>query len=158
MLAFGVTNSLLAFVPPFAAGQFAIFGIQVILPSHIADTLLLQAHPLHVMRTVGARYVSLCPTPSVSHSHHCTWCFPDNVRWFQAPNTAVVLWSVPSRLRPFAMSLQVIVIHVFGDVPSPVLLGWLQERIQNWRCATCGLQNNSLGCRTARPVQQSRVV
>lgn len=53
----------------------------------------------------------------------------------QAPNTAVVLWSVPARLRPFAMSLQVIVIHVFGDVPSPVLLGWLQEHIQNWRCA-----------------------
>ncbi len=53
----------------------------------------------------------------------------------QAPNTAVVLWSVPARLRPFAMSLQVIVIHVFGDVPSPVLLGWLQERLQNWRCA-----------------------
>lgn len=29
MLAFGVTTSLLGFVPPFAAGQFAIFGIQV---------------------------------------------------------------------------------------------------------------------------------
>ncbi len=53
----------------------------------------------------------------------------------QAPNTAVVLWSVPARLRPFAMSLQVIVIHVLGDVPSPVILGWLQERLQNWRCA-----------------------
>ena len=45
----------------------------------------------------------------------------------------MVLWSVPARLRPFAMSLQVIVIHVLGDVPSPVLLGWLQERINNWR-------------------------
>ncbi|CAL8463948.1 g3483 [Coccomyxa elongata] len=78
ILAFGVTTSLLGFVPPFAAGQFAIFGIQ-------------------------------------------------------APNTAVVLWSVPARLRPFAMSLQVIVIHVLGDVPSPVILGWLQERLQNWR-------------------------
>lgn len=53
----------------------------------------------------------------------------------QGPNTAVVLWSVPARLRPFAMSLQVIIIHVLGDVPSPVLLGWLQERIHNWRCA-----------------------
>ena len=51
----------------------------------------------------------------------------------QAPNTAVVLWSVPSRLRPLAMSVQVIVIHVLGDVPSPSLLGLLQERVQNWR-------------------------
>ena len=51
----------------------------------------------------------------------------------QAPNTAVVLWSVPSRLRPLAMSVQVIVIHVLGDVPSPPLLGLLQERVQNWR-------------------------
>ena len=53
----------------------------------------------------------------------------------QGPNTAVVLWSVPARLRPFAMSLQVIVIHVLGDVPSPVALGALQERLHNWRCA-----------------------
>lgn len=34
MLSFGVTTSLLAFVPPFAAGQFAIFGIQVMLALH----------------------------------------------------------------------------------------------------------------------------
>ena len=47
----------------------------------------------------------------------------------------MVLWAVPARLRPSAMSVQVIVIHVLGDVPSPVALGWLQERLQNWRCA-----------------------
>ncbi len=46
-----------------------------------------------------------------------------------------MLWSVPARLRPFAMALQVIVIHVLGDVPSPVALGALQERLRNWRCA-----------------------
>ena len=34
MLSFGLTTSLLAFVPPFAAGQFAIFGIQVMLVLH----------------------------------------------------------------------------------------------------------------------------
>lgn len=36
LLAFGVTTSLLGFVPPFAAGQFAIFGIQVTHLLHIS--------------------------------------------------------------------------------------------------------------------------
>ena len=31
------------------------------------------------------------------------------------------------------MSVQVIVIHILGDVPSPPLLGLLQEHVQNWR-------------------------
>lgn len=56
---------------------------------------------------------------------------------------AISMWSVPSGLRPLAMSLMTIAIHLFGDVPSPPLLGWLQgqledgkaptERAQQWR-------------------------
>lgn len=38
------------------------------------------------------------------------------------------MWSVPTSLRPMAMSLMTISIHLLGDVPSPPLLGWLQAR------------------------------
>ena len=51
----------------------------------------------------------------------------------QAPVNAVALWSVPTELRPLAMSLSVVVIHLLGDVPSPPLLGWLQDYLRNWR-------------------------
>jgi hypothetical protein len=43
------------------------------------------------------------------------------------------MWCVPADLRPFAMSMSVVAIHVLGDVPSPPLLGVLQGRLQNWR-------------------------
>lgn len=48
------------------------------------------------------------------------------------------MWSVPSQLRPFAMSMSVVAIHVLGDVPSPPLLGALQGRLQNWRLRWAG--------------------
>ncbi|KAL4448931.1 hypothetical protein ABPG77_007648 [Micractinium sp. CCAP 211/92] len=51
----------------------------------------------------------------------------------QAPGNAVCMWSVPTQLRPFAMSMSVVAIHVLGDVPSPPLLGALQGWLQNWR-------------------------
>jgi len=51
----------------------------------------------------------------------------------QAPASAVMLWSVPKRLRPFSMSLTTITIHVLGDVPSPPILGAIQGRLENWR-------------------------
>ena len=51
----------------------------------------------------------------------------------QAPSNAVCMWSVPTGLRPFAMSMSVVAIHVLGDVPSPPLLGALQGRLQDWR-------------------------
>ena len=53
----------------------------------------------------------------------------------QAPSNAIILWAVPPSLRPFAMSMLIVVTHVFGDVPSPTALGWLQDHLQNWRSA-----------------------
>lgn len=44
MLSFAVTTSLLAFVPPFAAGQFSIFGIQVRPLGQMQPAALSQAH------------------------------------------------------------------------------------------------------------------
>lgn len=57
--------------------------------------------------------------------------------WFhlcmQAPVNAVALWAVPAELRPLSMSLAVVVIHSLGDVPSPIVLGHLQDKLHNWR-------------------------
>ncbi|KAI7845461.1 hypothetical protein COHA_001011 [Chlorella ohadii] len=50
-----------------------------------------------------------------------------------APSNAVCMWGVPPALRPFAVSMSVVAIHVLGDVPSPPLLGALQGWVQNWR-------------------------
>lgn len=55
----------------------------------------------------------------------------------QAPSNAVCMWGVPPALRPFAISMSVVAIHVLGDVPSPPLLGALQGWLQDWRLR-CG--------------------
>ena len=67
----------------------------------------------------------------------------------QAPSNAVVLWSVPPGLRPFAVSMSIVLTHLLGDVPSPPLLGAFQGLVDNWRCA--GLQGHE---RVLTPAQQ----
>ena len=52
-----------------------------------------------------------------------------------APVNAVLLWSVPHELRPFALSAAEFAQHLFGDIPSPPLLGWLQVG----RCVVLGV-------------------
>lgn len=48
------------------------------------------------------------------------------------PSNAVNMWSVPVDLRPQAVSFSTIMSHLLGDVPSPPLLGRLQDAIQQW--------------------------
>ncbi|KAK9837488.1 hypothetical protein WJX81_006376 [Elliptochloris bilobata] len=55
----------------------------------------------------------------------------------QAPSNALVLWSVPPRLRPFAMAMVVVINHLLGDVPSSPAIGGLQDAVQNWRLSMC---------------------
>jgi MFS transporter, Spinster family, sphingosine-1-phosphate transporter len=50
-----------------------------------------------------------------------------------APGNAVAMWSVPPGLRPLAMSMSVVMMHIAGDVPAPPLIGLLQNKVQNWR-------------------------
>jgi hypothetical protein len=52
---------------------------------------------------------------------------------FQAPVNFVCLHSVMPHLRPLAMAVSTVSIHVFGDVPSSPLVGLLQDKINNWR-------------------------
>jgi len=51
----------------------------------------------------------------------------------QAPVNFVCLHSVMPHLRPLAMAVSTVSIHIFGDVPSSPLVGLLQDKINNWR-------------------------
>jgi len=39
----------------------------------------------------------------------------------------IIIWSVPVENQPMAMALSVIAIHAFGDVPSPILIGYISD-------------------------------
>jgi hypothetical protein len=54
-----------------------------------------------------------------------------------APAIAVMLWTSPSSLRPTALAVSEIANHVLGDIPLPVLLGFVQQRLGNWRVTIC---------------------
>eukprot|EP00898_Chlorokybus_atmophyticus_P002723 jgi/Chlat1/3451/Chrsp23S03766 len=55
----------------------------------------------------------------------------------QGPVALTVLWCVPTQLRSAAMALMTVAVHIFGDVPSPPLLGLLQDHLHNWRIVMC---------------------
>lgn len=48
----------------------------------------------------------------------------------QAPVAAIGMWSVPTGLRPLAISMVTVCIHLLGDVPSPPLVGALQSALE----------------------------
>lgn len=45
----------------------------------------------------------------------------------------VLLWSCPPHMRPFVLSASEVAQHVLGDVPTPPLMGALQQWKGNWR-------------------------
>lgn len=49
----------------------------------------------------------------------------------QAPVNAIGMWSVPAALRPLAISMVTVSIHLLGDVPSPPLVGALQSALEH---------------------------
>ncbi|KAH9301498.1 hypothetical protein KI387_013081, partial [Taxus chinensis] len=51
----------------------------------------------------------------------------------QGPVNYVALHCVSPSLRPLAMAMSTISIHIFGDVPSSPLVGVLQDYVNNWR-------------------------
>ncbi len=40
----------------------------------------------------------------------------------------ILLWSVPTENRDMSVALTVLFIHIFGDVPSPILIGYFTDR------------------------------
>lgn len=48
----------------------------------------------------------------------------------QAPVGAIGMWAVPPALRPLAISMVTVSIHLLGDVPSPPLVGALQSALE----------------------------
>ncbi|CAI5522951.1 unnamed protein product, partial [Closterium sp. Naga37s-1] len=51
----------------------------------------------------------------------------------QGPANIVSLQCVPSNLRALAIAAATVVAHLLGDVPSPPILGLLQDMVGNWR-------------------------
>ncbi|CAI5948764.1 unnamed protein product [Closterium sp. NIES-64] len=51
----------------------------------------------------------------------------------QGPANIVSLQCVPSNLRALAIAAATVVAHLLGDVPSPPILGLLQDIVGNWR-------------------------
>ena len=47
------------------------------------------------------------------------------VLW-RATTGAVIVWTVPTRLRPLASGLGTVMPHLLGDVPILPIVGWLQ--------------------------------
>ena len=62
------------------------------------------------------------------------------------PSNAVNMWSVPVDLRPQAVSFSTIMSHLFGDVPSPPVLGWLQDNTLKAWDATMGVATLLILC------------
>ena len=59
-----------------------------------------------------------------------------------APVNGILLKTVPSDLRPFGMSLNLFMIHLLGDFPSPIVVGWIADALAPVRgCGPfCGLE------------------
>ncbi|KAL9231933.1 hypothetical protein vseg_007091 [Gypsophila vaccaria] len=57
----------------------------------------------------------------------------------QAPVNYVCLHSVKPSLRPLAMAMSTVAIHIFGDVPSSPLVGVVQDHVKNWRTTALSL-------------------
>ena len=58
---------------------------------------------------------------------------------------AVQIWTVPTRLRPLAAGMGTVTSHLFGDVPTPPLVGWVQGEDLPWTCSSplmCSLLRN----------------
>ena len=75
--------------------------------------------------------------PSFLHNpQQCTFGNPPHPQLstiLQAPVNAVLLACVPTNLRNFSMSYNVLLIHLLGDTPSPYIVGqvsdWLKPHV-----------------------------
>eukprot|EP00916_Digyalum_oweni_P019951 GHVL01033379.1.p1 GENE.GHVL01033379.1~~GHVL01033379.1.p1 ORF type:complete len:352 (-),score=29.66 GHVL01033379.1:703-1758(-) len=45
----------------------------------------------------------------------------------QGPMNLVIMYCVPQSYRPLAISLNSTGLHLFGDVPSPIIVGWMKD-------------------------------
>ena len=45
-----------------------------------------------------------------------------------APLNAAVINSVGAHIRATALAVNILIIHILGDVPSPTMMGWVADR------------------------------
>ncbi len=57
----------------------------------------------------------------------------------EGPVNSAILWSVGEDLKPHAMAMSMLTAHLFGDIPSPPILGWMLDAsadfTQSYMCA-----------------------
>ncbi|KAK9817907.1 hypothetical protein WJX72_004115 [[Myrmecia] bisecta] len=46
---------------------------------------------------------------------------------------AISMWSIPPPQRPASQAIMIVTMHLFGDVPSPPVVGAIQGAAHNWR-------------------------
>ena len=93
----------------------------------------LQACLLMTAVAIGIGFLFLFAAFAVTHLGTMLSCFFFGELFIfstGAPVNAAAMWSVPQGLRPFSMALSVVAIHLFGDVPSPPLLGLLEDILE----------------------------
>ena len=87
-------------------------------------------HVSFVGNAIGAPFALaafLAPTPTVFFL--CTFLCETGIFLSSSPVNTVILRSVPSHLRASAMALSILAIHLFGDLWSPPLMGWLMDHV-----------------------------
>ncbi|KAK9811544.1 hypothetical protein WJX72_005678 [[Myrmecia] bisecta] len=50
-----------------------------------------------------------------------------------AATYAISMWSIPPPQRPASQAIMIVTMHLFGDVPSPPVVGAIQGAVHNWR-------------------------
>ncbi|XBI57231.1 probable sphingolipid transporter spinster homolog 2 [Aegilops tauschii subsp. strangulata] len=63
----------------------------------------------------------------------------------QAPVNYICLHSVKPSLRPLSMAMSTVSIHILGDVPSSPIVGFIQDKIHNWRTTALLLTSILIG-------------
>ena len=63
-----------------------------------------------------------------------------------SPMNAAILESVPKHLRNMAQALMIFWIHLFGDIPSPLITGVLYEYIGMYYAMVCLITGVLIGC------------
>jgi len=131
MLAFTLTSNLAGFIPVFSLALLGLFVTSAPLCARPPRALLLPA--LFLLPYAGAAAWRAWPGAWRARSvvpHVCrsrarrSHGLCDGGRCMRAD--AVSMWAVPIPQRPAAQAMQIILMHVLGDVPSPPIVGAVQ--------------------------------
>jgi len=118
-------------------GSVAVTGglLGVIAGSYLADWLYMR-WPWGRMATIGVGLILSSPfvilslyAPGRLSLMLCFFLGIFFMVWYMGPIIAVIHDAVPSEVRATAQGLYIFLIHLFGDTPSPAMIGWLADHV-----------------------------